>query len=113
MDPSPVSFNHLPPASSLPTPTPAPMSAPLPTPCSLHSPGANDGTFNLSSPNAPRSLVLYDDASTSPFACCDLAPQGALNTDWPKKLASAPGVKKCEGAETEMADSHASGGHHG
>ncbi|GBF90971.1 hypothetical protein Rsub_03826 [Raphidocelis subcapitata] len=66
--------------------------------------GANDGKINLASPNAPRSLVVYDDKSGAPFACCDLAPQGPLNTDWVKKLEATPGAKKC-------AQEEADGGH--
>lgn len=57
--------------------------------------GANDGTIDLSSPNAPRSLVVYDDKSGAPFACCDLAPQYPLNTDFPKLLKANKGAVAC------------------
>ncbi len=75
--------------------------APPPNP-----PGANDGVINLAAPNAPRSLVVYDDRSGAPMACCDLAAQRPLSTDWKKALLSMPGALPC-GEEDMEHSAHA------
>ena len=64
-----------------------------------------------SPPPAPFLLACRTDKSGAPFACCDLAPQGPLDTDWAKKVSTAPGAKKCQTTEGDDDDHSAHSAH--
>ncbi len=53
--------------------------------------------------------MIYDDASGAPMYCCDLVPQGPLDTDWHAKLTEDPSAKACD--ESNASDAHGHGAH--
>jgi hypothetical protein len=90
----------------------APLQTPPSRPCPAPPAGANDGPISLGGPNAPRSLVIYDEKTSAPMVCCDLVPQGPATTNWTKVLEKTPGAKPCDASDLEE-EAHGAHGAHG